>query len=136
LSCPEYSFHGSFDQNLCAMKEILDQFFSSNEFWQKFEVVKEFSKEPCYTVHYRYKYLGDNILLRFFECQGVKSVSVVASGRIIVDGFWFLNFNELNLILNRVCKIRAANPLCSGSLSITALSLLSKNENQFQHPSS
>jgi hypothetical protein len=118
------------------MKTILADFFSSNEFWQKFEVVRENKTENSYSINYAYNDLSHNIQLRFLEFEGVKSVWIISSGRTAVDTIYFLNINELDLILNRVGVIRAANSLCIGSLSITALSLSLNNKSQIQHPSS
>ncbi len=111
------------------MKQLLNIFFSSTEFWQKFEIINERSTKHYYTVSYKLNSKFDNILLRFYELQGVKSFSVVQSKKVIIESLFFLNLEELNLLLNRVPQIRAANPLCSGSLSIKALSLSLKNEN-------
>jgi len=111
------------------MKHILNTFFQSDSFWQSFKLVKEKSDEHSYSAHYRFKTEYRNILLKFFELQSVKSVTILSEGKVIVDLIYFLNLDELTLILSRVAEIRAANPLCSGSLSIKALSCLPKTEN-------
>ena len=53
--------------------------------------------------------------------------------KTIIESLYFLNHDDLNLLLNRIPQIRAANPLCSGSLSIKALSLSLQNENKTHH---
>lgn len=104
------------------LKNILNQFFQSNIFWSQFVLVKEFSREYSYYCHYHYKTEFKDIILKFAEIQGVKSLTVISNKKGIVEHIYFLNIDELTLILNRIGEIRAANPLCSGSLSIKALS--------------
>ena len=111
------------------MKHILNTFFQSDSFWQNFKLVREHSDKSCCFVHYRLKTEFDNILLKFSEVESVKSVTIMSKRKVIVDFIYFLSLDELTLILSRVAEIRAANPLCSGSLSIKALSCLPKTEN-------
>ena len=113
------------------MKEILNTFFQSNEFWNKFKVELESDNElhKTYRCNYRYKTEFANVLLRFYELQGVKTMTVICNGKLVAEYLCFLSLDELTLILNRVYRIRAANPLCIDSLSITALSCESKMPN-------
>jgi hypothetical protein len=109
------------------MKQILTLFFSQDEFWQRFKVVNERHYHKTYTVNYRFDSKYHKIALRFIEFDSVKAVCVIHSGKEIINLLYFLSLDELNLILNRVPQIRAANPLCSDSLSIKALSSSVKN---------
>ncbi len=111
------------------MKHLLNKFFQSDSFWQSFKIVREHTDKNYFSVHYRLKTEFDNILLKFSEVESVKSVTILSKDKIIVDFIYFLSLDELTLILSRVAEIRAANPLCSGSLSIKALSCLPKTEN-------
>ena len=111
------------------MKHILNTFFQSDSFWQSFKLVKERSDKDSYSAHYRFKTEYKNILLKFFEFQSVKSVTILSDSRVIVDTIFFLSLDELTLILNRVAEIRASNPLCAGSQSIKALSCSQKTLN-------
>lgn len=115
------------------MKKLLNLFFASTEFWQKFEVVNEYTTVYSYSVSYKLMSKFDDILIKFYELQGVKCFSVVQSRKTIIESLYFLNHDDLNLLLNRIPQIRAANPLCSGSLSIKALSLSLQNENKTHH---
>lgn len=104
------------------MKELLNVFFLSNEFWQKFQVVSESKKQNSLSIIYRYKTEVRNIQLEFFELDGVKSVKVISHKEVVVKCIFFLDCHELTVILNRIPEIRIANPLCVGSQSIKALS--------------
>lgn len=100
------------------MDKLLEIFFQSNEFWKKFSIEYMSNKDKCFHINYRY----DIILLRFFEIDNVKSIHITVDDEVVVNYMFWLNVDELALILNRVAQIRAANPLCSGSESIRALS--------------
>lgn len=111
------------------MKEILYTFFLSNEFWNKFKLIKESCNFDNLSMIYRYKTEGRDIKLEFFELKCVKSVKIVCNKEVVVKSIFFLNCHELTVILNRIPEIRVANPLCDGSQSIKALSCLQKIEN-------
>lgn len=112
------------------MKKIIERFFVSNEFWRKFKKVNESSVKNSLLVTYQLKNEYRDIVITFFELDGiVKSLSVIVEMEVVVRMMYFVSEDELSLILNRVPEIRAANPLCSGSESITALSYEQKIEN-------
>lgn len=111
------------------MKKLLQELFSSDSFWNKFKCIKEQTTGYSYSANYRLISEYDNIQIQFYELKGVKSLTVIHSGRRIIDSIFFIDFAELNLILHRIPQIRAANPLCSGPLSIVALSSSSQIEN-------
>lgn len=104
------------------MKKLLQELFSSDSFWNKFKCIEEQTTGYSYSANYKLISEYDNIQIQFYELKGVKSFTVIHSGRRIIDSMFFINFDELNLILHRIPQIRAANPLCSGPLSIVALS--------------
>jgi hypothetical protein len=110
------------------MKDLLNCFFQSDSFWQSFEMIRERFDKDYYSCHYSYKTDSRKIDLAFFELDGVKSFTLLSDNEIIIKSIFFLNLDELTLILLRVPEIRVVNPLCAGSGSIKALSCLQKNE--------
>jgi hypothetical protein len=111
------------------MKQLLNDFFQSDNFWQRFGLLKEHSCFSSYSVSYSLQSNTRKIDLAFFELEGVKSLTVLSDNEIIIKSIFFLNLDELILILLRVPEIRAANPLCAGSQSIKALSCSQKTGN-------
>ena len=103
------------------MKTILDQFFNSDECWNKFKL---FQESTCYADSSLFKYKhtirDKTIILDFYEFQGVKQVRVYINKKKIIDTMLFLNLEELLLILNRVFEVRYLNRLSKGPLSIRA----------------
>lgn len=114
------------------MIQLLNSLFDSTDFWRRFTQERYSELQGSLLVKYRYKTAGRNILLTFFEHEGlVKGVSVVVDRRTVVEHLFFLTLEELTLILDRVPEIRSANPLCSGSESIKALSYSSQRPSRF-----
>ena len=105
------------------MKEIIESFFVSNDCWRKFKKVNESNLKNSLMVKYQFKNEYRDIVITFFEHDNlVKSLSVIDQTEVVIRQMFFLNEDELSLILNRVPEIRVANCLCSGSKSIKALS--------------
>lgn len=111
------------------MQKLLDEFFNSNKFWKQFNIVRERSNIKMTFIDYQFKVKYHKIELKFFELDGVKCVSIIVNREILVKSIFFINLDELILILNRIPQIRLVNPLCDGSQSIRALSCSQKIEN-------
>lgn len=103
------------------MLQILQTLLASNPFWRRFAQVRFSQRDNSTTISYALAERG--IVLGFFEHEGlVKSFSVSVDDETVIDQMFFLTLEELDLFLSRVPEIRAADPLCSGSESIKALS--------------
>jgi len=111
------------------MKELLNTFFSSTEFLKQFKIIRDQKTDYSHSIDYQLKAkLSRTILLRFYDYEGVMSVSVLRSGKKEVRMIYFRDIHELTFLFNRISAIRAADPLCSLPLLITALSLSQQND--------
>lgn len=109
------------------MIEELNALFASSAFWRQFTQERLSVRDGSTGADYRFKRHGRTIRLRFFEHEGlVKSFSVVNDGRVVVEGMYFLNLEELTLFLNRIGAILVANFSRTDSEQLQALFYASK----------
>ena len=106
------------------MDEILEQFFQSNEYWKGFKLIRILNTPHSISRTYK----NGRVKLKFYHYDGASSVEVIVGIEIHVRCMFFLNLQELTLILDRVSSVRAANPLCIGPQSIRALSFASQKQ--------
>lgn len=111
------------------MLQILEMLFNSSAFWQQWEQITKRERADSLWVNYRLA--SHELEIGFFEHEGlVKVMSVQQSGEMLISGLFFLNLEELTLLLSRVPEVRAANPYSTDSEQIRALSWSSKTAGQ------
>lgn len=99
--------------------------FASTAFWRKWEQVTH--RERAGSTWVNYRLASHELEVSFYEHEGlVKVVSVQQDQEVLIDGLFFLNLEELTLLLSRVPSVRAANPYSTDSAQIKALSWSSR----------
>jgi hypothetical protein len=105
--------------------QILKVLFASDDFYRRFTQVSVSQRDGSTWATYRLA--THELELGFFEHEGlVKTMRVQQDGEVLIDGLYFLNLEELRLLLGRIPAIRAAHPLYTDSNSIRAFSYASR----------
>lgn len=112
------------------MEDILNKLFTLNSFWSEFKLLKKSKYFNVLSLKYEFKKNGHHIEIVFSQVDElVKSFTLKANKKTVVDYLFFTNFLDLHLILSLVPSIRVAVPLRIDSNQIAVLSSLQQMNN-------